>query len=122
MNIFCVQCNKKVKAERIFGYSVYVHRWDLREKIFWQCPLCGNYVGSHRDGKPLGTIPTPELRRARNEVHRTIDEFWLPTKDRRKRKELYADLSQFLGREYHTGELNSVAECKAVIEYYKQNY
>ena len=23
MNIFCVQCNKKVKAERIFGYSDY---------------------------------------------------------------------------------------------------
>lgn len=120
--IFCVECDEIVQAPRMFGVSIYPHRKDLYSKMFYQCPRCGNYVGSHRDGRPLGTIPTPELRRLRNEVHRIIDEYWLPAKDRKKRKELYADLSRFLGREYHTGELNSMAECIAVIGYYIQNY
>lgn len=39
-----------------------------------------------------------------------------------KRKELYAALSRFLGREYHTGELNSLCECDKVINYYLNNY
>lgn len=121
-SIFCVQCDKFIQANKIFGLSVYPHRKDLYNKAFYQCPHCGNYVGTHKDGRPLGTIPTPELRSLRNEVHRIIDEYWLPTKDRKKRKELYADLSRFLGREYHTGELNSMAECIAVIGYYIKNY
>lgn len=122
MKIFCVSCDKEVQAVAIFGNHIYPHREDLYSRKFYQCPHCGNYVGTHQDGRPLGTIPTPELRRARNEVHRIIDEYWLPTKDRRRRKELYADLSEFIGREYHTGELNTIDECKAVIEYYKQHY
>ena len=120
--IFCVECDEIVQAQRIFGASIYPHRKDLYNKAYYQCPHCGNYVGTHQDGRPLGTIPTPELRSLRNEVHHIIDEYWLPTKDRKKRKDLYADLSKFLGREYHTGALNRIAECRAVIEYYKRNY
>lgn len=105
----------------MYGNSIYPHRADLYSKIFYQCPICGNYVGTHQDGRPLGTIPTPILRTMRNKVHDIIDEYWLPTKDRRKRKELYKALSNFLGREYHTGELNSIEECEAVINYYNKN-
>lgn len=120
--LFCVCCNTEVQAQPIYGWSVYPHRRDLHNLLFYQCPYCGNYVGSHKDGRPLGTIPTPLLRNARHKVHLTIDEYWLPKKNRRKRKELYADLSNFIGREYHTAELNSVTECEKVIEYYNKNY
>lgn len=120
--IFCVSCDKEVQAVAMLGNHIYPHREDLYSRKFYQCPYCGNYVGTHQDGRPLGTIPTPELRIARNEVHRIIDEYWLPTKDRRKRKELYAELSELIGRRYHTAELNTIAECKEVIEYYQQHY
>lgn len=119
--IYCTECRRKVEAQAVNGSVVYPHRLDLYEKLFYVCPTCGNYVGTHADGRPLGTIPTPELRKWRNEVHRIIDEYWLPN-NVAKRKELYADLSEFLGRRYHTAELNTIAECKKVIEYYKQKY
>lgn len=120
--IYCVSCSKNVATVKLFGSAIYSHREDLRDKVFYQCPHCGNYVGSHRDGRPLGTIPTPPLRKARSRVHFIIDQYWLPTKDRKKRKELYSDLSRFLGREYHTGELNSIGECEKVIHYFLNKY
>lgn len=106
--LYCVACAKEVEAQALFGDSIYPHRPDLYGKTFLQCPLCGNYVGTHQDGRPLGTIPTPELRAMRNKVHAVIDEYWLPECNRGKRKRLYKALSIFLGREYHTGELNSI--------------
>lgn len=119
--IYCTECRRKVEAQALNGSFIYSHRLDLYEKLFFVCPECGNYVGTHADGRPLGTIPTPGLRKWRNEVHRIIDEYWLPN-NKTKRKELYADLSEFLGRRYHTGELNTIAECRSVIEYYLRKY
>lgn len=121
-SIFCVQCNKIVQANKVYGLSIYPHREDLYDKVFYQCTECRNYVGTHQDGRPKGTIPTPPLRAARIRVHRVIDGYWLPTKDLKKRKELYADLSRFVGREYHTGELNSIGECEKVVHYFLNKY
>ena len=117
-SIYCVQCATVVDAVRVLGKSIYLHRPDLHKHCFYQCPHCGNYVGTHRDGRPLGTIPTPELRLMRNKVHNTIDRYWLPEKNRVRRKQLYSALSKFLGREYHTGELNTIEECQSIIDYY----
>ena len=104
--IYCVACSRNVYANRVTGDTIYPHRKDLNSKMFYQCPYCCNYVGTHADGRPLGTIPTPELRKCRSWVHKVIDSHWLPTRDVQKRKELYTDLSRLLGREYHTGEIN----------------
>lgn len=119
--IFCNACQKVVPAQLVSGAFIYPHRLELHKKGFYQCPECGNYVGSHADGRPLGTIPTPELRKWRKEVHRIIDEYWLPNNST-KRKELYADLSTVVGKKFHTGELNSIADCRRVIEYYLAKY
>lgn len=116
--IFCTACDKFVEPKSITGQAIYPHRPDLYAKQFLACPHCGNYVGTHTDGRPLGTIPTPELRSWRKLVHDIIDAYWLPTKDRAKRRELYAAISRHIGKEYHTGELNTIAECKDVIEFY----
>lgn len=120
--LYCVACAKDVMAQALLGDSIYPHRPDLYGKTFWQCPHCGNYVGSHQDGTPLGTIPTPELRVMRNKVHAVIDKYWLPQRNRVKRKMLYRALGIFLGKEYHTGVLNSIEECEAVIKYFRENY
>lgn len=120
--IYCCQCKRDVLANLVFASTIYPHRDDLRNKNFYQCPHCGNYVGCHRDGEPLGTIPHPELRKRRHLVHQVIDGYWLLTKDRVRRKRLYKELSKFIGREYHTGELNSVEECNRVMEYYIHHF
>lgn len=121
MQLYCVQCHRQVDALLMAGSKIYPHRPDLSYLTFYQCPKCGNYVGTHRDGRPLGTIPTPDLRAWRHKVHETIDAYWLPTKDRAKRKRLYKAISAYIGREYHTGEINSVEECRQVIGFY-QNF
>lgn len=122
MSIYCIGCGRQTLAVPVNGAKIYPHRPDLSEKKFFQCPVCGNYVGTHRDGRPLGTIPTPELRRWRNKVHSVIDEYWLPTRNLFRRKELYAALSAYLGREYHTGTLGTVEDCMRVIDFYEQNF
>lgn len=119
MNLYCVKCHEQVDALLMIGSKIYPHRPDLSYLTFYQCPNCGNYVGTHRDGRPLGTIPTPELRSWRHRVHEIIDSYWLPTKDRGKRKRLYKAISAYIGHEYHTGELNSIEECQQVIEFYQ---
>lgn len=120
MDLFCVHCQRVVSAEVVKGDVIYPHREDLYEKVFCRCPTCGNYVGCHKDGRPLGTIPTPELRKARNFVHSVIDAYWLPTRDVKRRKFLYTELSKELGIEYHTGSLNSVQECKKALWVYNR--
>jgi hypothetical protein len=60
MKIFCCGCGKEIDAERVTGLDIYPHRPDLAGKFLYHCPLCGNYVGTHKkDGRPLGCIPTP---------------------------------------------------------------
>lgn len=120
--IFCVACKKHIQPQRCTGETVYPNRPDLYAKQFFVCPYCGNYVGAHADGRPLGTIPTLELRRARIMVHSLIDGYWLPTRDTNKRRELYAAISNHIGKEYHTGELNSIDECNKVIKFYREHF
>ena len=120
MNIYCVKCNKEVEALLMTGGKIYPHRPDLHYMSFYECPICGNYVGTHRDGRPLGTIPTAELRVWRHKVHKTIDAYWLPSRDRSMRKKLYQAISHHIWREYHTGELNSIEECQQVITFFHQ--
>lgn len=121
MSIYCIGCGRLTLAVPVNGTKIYPHRPDLSDKRFFQCPVCGNYVGTHRDGRPLGTIPTPELRYWRNRVHKVIDRYWLPSKDREKCKALYAAISVYLGKEYHTGNLESIEECRKVIDFYEKS-
>lgn len=122
MNIYCVQCKKTVEAYCVSGQDIYPYRPDLYRKLFYKCPHCGNWVGTHKDGRPLGTIPYAKLRKLRHMVHEIIDSHWLPTKSIKKRRELYKSLSNYIGKEYHTAELNTEDECIAIITYYKNNF
>ncbi len=114
--IYCCGCERKIDARLTDGAEIYPHRPDLSQLPFWKCDTCGNHVGCHHKTKnrtePLGNIPTKELRRARQHIHRILDPLW---KERRiKRGKLYQMLSDELGWGYHTALIRTVEEARDV--------
>lgn len=118
MKIYCVGCLKEVEARLTNGFEIYPHRPDLSTLPFWKCDSCKNYVGCHHKTKdstrPLGVIPTAELRKARQHIHRILDPLW--QKGQYTRQELYAILTHRLGgtKRYHTADVNSLEEARQV--------
>ena len=122
--IFCCGCGSEVQARLTDGLECYPHRSDLATLNFWKCDTCGNFVGCHNKSssptKPLGCIPTPEIKAARKRIHAVIDPLWQTGK--LTREELYAKLSMVVGRQYHTAELRSVEECEFVLKWAGRMY
>jgi len=121
MFIYCCGCGLDVGARLTDGSEIYPHRPDLATLPFWKCDNCGNHVGCHhrtRDRtRPLGNIPTPELREARKHIHRLLDPLWESGK--MTRKEVYQTLKEKLGYAYHTAEISSVEEARKVYRILK---
>jgi hypothetical protein len=116
-DIFCCGCGQEVEATLTDGRTTYPHRPDLADLPFWQCPACRNFVGCHHKTKdrtrPLGCIPTKEIKNARQHIHRILDPLW--QSGRMKRGHVYARLAEAMGaREYHTAEIRSVEEARRV--------
>lgn len=118
MLIRCCGCGEKVEARLTDGGEIYPHRQDLASLPFWKCDDCGNFVGCHHKTKdrtrPLGCIPTPEIRNARKHIHSLLDPIWKSGKI--KRKDLYAKISEQLGWKYHTANVRSVEEAREVYK------
>lgn len=113
--IHCCGCSGDVDARLTDGGEIYPHRPDLRSLPFWRCDACGNFVGCHHKTadrtRPLGCIPTAELKEARKMLHALIDPIWQSGK--MSRRELYAAIGRDLGREYHTAETRTMDEARA---------
>lgn len=121
MKLWCVNCQKDIDANLVTGDIIYPHRPDLKNKNFYRCPICGGYVGCHLNtDKPLGCIPTEELKKARIRVHNILDNLWESGKY--KRSDIYKTLSNHFGFKYHNGNTKSVAECEEAIEVLKRIY
>ena len=115
MKIYCCKCKKEVETNKVTGELVYPHRIDLYNLLFYQCKYCGNFVGTHKGTKkPLGCIPTKELKQARMKIHSLLDPLWQSKKITRKK--LYSILSKQLGYKYHTGETRTIEDCNKIIE------
>lgn len=116
MRLWCCACQADVDARLTNGAEVYPHRPDLASIPRWICDACKNSVGTHHKSggstKPLGNIPSPELKKARMHIHELIDPVWKTGLMRRG--ELYAALSKRLGYEYHTGEIKTIEEARRV--------
>lgn len=116
MLLWCCQCQTDVEARLTNGAEVYPHRSDLAHIPRWICDACKNHVGTHHKTseptRPLGNIPSSELKRARIHIHNLIDPAWKSGAVRRKA--IYAHLTSTLGRQYHTGELRTLDEARAV--------
>jgi hypothetical protein len=117
VTIWCCTCQKDVPARLTDGREIYPHRPDLAALPFWRCDDCKNYVGCHHKTadrtKPLGVIPSNAVKQLRMQIHATIDSLWKGKLI--GRRALYAKLSRSLGREYHTAELRTAAEAKAIL-------
>lgn len=121
IKIWCCQCGIEVDARLTNGAEIYPHRRDLWELPFWKCDGCGNHVSCHHRHhdaaertKPTGVIPNAEVSNARRHIHARLDPLWRDGLI--KRKHLYAQLTRFLGRQYHTGELRTVQEARRVYK------
>ena len=115
--IHCCSCGEKVTARLTDGREIYPHRPDLGALPFWKCDACGNFVGCHHKTadrtKPLGCIPTPEIKNARQHIHRILDPLW-KDKGKAAREAIYARISEALGWEYHTANIRTIEEARAV--------
>ena len=112
-HLFCCACAIEVTPRLTTGAEVYPHRSDLFAKKFWRCQTCGNYVGCHAGtDKPLGNIPTEELRKARNHIHALLDPLW--KRGMIARGDLYSMISGRIGRTYHTGEIMDIPTAREV--------
>lgn len=105
-------------AERLTdGKEIYPHRRDLFSLPFWKRDKCNNFVGCHHKTKdrtkPLGCIPTPEIKNARKQIHGLLDPLW--KSGRMKRGAIYGRLSAVLGREYHTAEIRTMSEANTIL-------
>ncbi len=122
MMIHCCGCDVKVEARLTNGAEVYPHRPDLSAIPVWICGVCKNYVGCHHKTQnwtqPLGNIPTPEVRKARNHIHKILDPLWRSGKY--KRKQLYAMISEKVGYKYHTAEIKTVDEARKIYQIVKE--
>lgn len=119
--IWCCACNSKTQARLTDGSEIYPHRKDLYDLPFWKCDKCNNFVGCHHKTKdrtrPLGNIPTPELKNARKHIHALLDPIWMNSDKRTQtRKKIYAYLSEKLGFEYHTAKLRNIEEARKVYK------
>ncbi len=123
MKIFCCECEKEVIARLTDGAEIYPHRSDLHNLPFWKCDRCGNHVGCHHKTenrtRPLGCIPTREIRNARKEIHKVLDPIW--KSGRVDRKTLYAAISEHLGWKFHTAKIRSIEDARKVYRFIR-NY
>lgn len=117
--IFCCGCANHVEARLTSGKEVYAHREDLHSLPFWKCDTCKNFVGCHHKTKtptkPLGCIPTAEIKNARRHIHKILDPLWEGSKT--KRTLLYDLIADKTGRSYyHTAYIRTIEEARNVYK------
>lgn len=121
MEIYCCGCFADVKARLTSGAEIYPHRSDLHKIPFWKCKACGNHVGCHYKTKnrtrPLGNIPTPEIRSARQHIHKILDPLW--TGKRVSRRRIYERISEKIGYNYHTANIKTIDEARKIYRVIK---
>ncbi|OYV96105.1 MAG: hypothetical protein B7Z62_08835 [Deltaproteobacteria bacterium 37-65-8] len=122
MNLYCCACQSDIDARLTDGAEIYAHRPDLHSLPFWKCDACGNFVGCHHKTadrtRPLGCIPTAEIKNARKEIHKLLDPLWMTGIV--SRRQIYAELTKVIGREYHTADIRSLDEARKVYRYLRK--
>lgn len=127
--IDCPYCTHP--ASKVTGRVIYPHRPDLYAKQFFQCVPCDAYVGCHPDGRPLGRLANPALRKAKMAAHAAFDPLWQDQRgaypdEQRPQKKLqrimraraYQWLAAQMGMDFddtHIGMFD-VLQCKRVVE------
>ena len=117
MNIYCCGCKKEVPVRLTNGKEIYNSNPDLHQLPFWICDNCNNYVGCHHKTKdrtkPLGVIPTKEIRDLRKKIHNILDPLW--RNGTYSRSEVYKKLEYILGYEIHIANIRSTEEAYRIL-------
>lgn len=83
----------------------------------WVCEnfaVCRGSVGTHPNGGALGTIPDPETKKLRMEVHAAIDPIWKSKKY--SRGHMYRRIAEVLGVPiFHVGT-STATQCREVLK------
>ena len=109
--VYCCQCKKYITPDTVKGDVIYPALPQFKDKLFYQCRDCKNYCG--RSNAKLVTIPTPEVRKLRKEVHEIIDPLW---KDGMvSRGFVYKCMSDYMGYDYHNSSLSELNEAKKAL-------
>ncbi len=109
-NPICPYCGKT--AELVSEETWYGRVYDKLGRPRWVCWSCDASVGTHPDGRPLGSLANKELRQARIEAKNRLEQLFPD------RRELYAWLSAQMGlskRKCHVG-MFSLEQCQQVVE------
>ena len=117
--LFCCTCDDMVFVRLTNGKEIYPHSSKLFELPFYKCDKCKNYVGCHHKTKdrtrPLGCIPSKEIKVARQYIHKIVDPLWQKHPQKyRARGWIYRWLSSQLGYQYHTAEIKSIKEARKI--------
>ena len=109
----CPYC--KAFSQRVTGETVYPHRPDLADKVFYVCTPCDARVGTHAGtGRPLGRLANADLRKAKVNAHNALDPYWQD--GRMTRTEAYRRLAELMDipiEECHIGEF-TLEQCERV--------
>lgn len=115
---YCGSCTKRVSETDVYGKE-----YKGREIIVCvNFPKCDSYVGTHKDGEPLGRLASKLLREERRKAHLNFDKIW--REEIVDRSDLYKELSEFLqipGEYTHIG-MFSKSTCIKVQEWSKKRY
>lgn len=121
----CPYCNGKVELKScLHVYKKYYSEYVI---VCENYPSCDSYVGTHKNGKPLGRLANKELRQLKIEAHLYFDSLWKHKKNKgltAARFKAYKWLSGELGldvKETHIGYFD-IETTKKVIKICKPYY
>ncbi len=110
--VICPYCDNPAKW--VENKEIYGKNFGPSYMIWW-CKPCDAYVGCHKNTtNPKGTLANKKLRASRVRAHAVFDPLW--RSGRMNRKEAYALMASWFGREMHIGGANDV-ECAQIVDY-----
>lgn len=120
--MICQFCS--AEAQMVTGEKIYPHRRDLWHLSFFYCDNNHDpaYVGTHKDGRPFGTLADAETRKARSLAHQAFDKIWKSKS--LSRSEAYVALSKHMNlplEKTHIG-MFSAAQAYEVVVFSKELY
>lgn len=117
----CPYC--KSSTEVVTETDIYGREYKGRSMIRCGNYLnCNSYVGTHKDGEPLGRLANKQLREAKSKAHKYFDKLW--NEDYIERSEAYEMLADHLGipnKYCHIGMFRKET-CDKVVEWSINKY
>lgn len=115
--VYCLTCEKTVKALLVTGKDVEPDKKAMSNNYFYQCGTCKCYVGCHKNAnnktEPLGAIPSELVRQARWRVY---NGFCIVAKNLDcKTSVVYKKVAENMGKRITIANIRSIEEALEVL-------